>query len=160
MWNILYQERSSEETWKDRREEDSNNSAEQVKLLINITSSLLIINFSEHKKPRNSVVVIKSRTSMANQQHYNIKNIYSPDTVNTLKNQLGFLQWQGCLHMLWSDSREQSLQFPTNSSAQLIKHFVSHLIMIVFKLWEAPRASGNGHDGQSLCYQPMTGRDS
>ena len=29
---------------------------------------------------------------MANQQHYNIKNIYSPDTVNTLKNQLGFLQ--------------------------------------------------------------------
>ena len=129
MWNILYQERSSEETWKDRRKEDSNNSAEQVKLLINITSSLPIINFSEHKKPRNSVVVIKSRASMANQQHYNIKNIYSRTPLIPWRTSWGF-----CSDMLWSDSREQSLPFPTptNSSAPSVKHFVSHLIMIVF----------------------------
>ena len=50
--------------------------------------NLLIMFFSEHKKTRNNVAVIKSRTSMANQQHYNIKNIYAPDSVNNLKNKV------------------------------------------------------------------------
>ena len=49
---------------------------------------VIIFILSEQKKSRTNVAVIKSRGSVANQQHYNIKNIYAPDPVNSMKNKV------------------------------------------------------------------------
>ena len=49
----------------------------------------MIICFSDQKKSRSNVAVLKSRPSLSNQTHYNIQNIYAPDgAVKGMKNKV------------------------------------------------------------------------
>ena len=109
-------------------------------VLYNIIINNLIRTWPDNTRSRVDVCALMAPRLRINgypriQQLMELFIVAQGDSVNTLgmyiwnMNQLVFLQWQGCLHML--GSREQSLPFPTNSSAQSIKHFVSHLIMIV-----------------------------
>eukprot|EP00092_Neocalanus_flemingeri_P049575 GFUD01057017.1.p1 GENE.GFUD01057017.1~~GFUD01057017.1.p1 ORF type:complete len:654 (+),score=166.81 GFUD01057017.1:99-1964(+) len=50
--------------------------------------TVTIIQSGEEKKSRNNVAVIKSRSKIANKQHFNIKNIYAPDAGKNIKSKV------------------------------------------------------------------------
>ena len=47
-----------------------------------------LFNFREDRKSRNNVAVLKSKSTIANKQHFNIKNIYAPDAAKSIKNKV------------------------------------------------------------------------
>ena len=47
-----------------------------------------LFNFREDRKSRNNVAVLKSKSTIANKQHFNIKNIYAPDAAKNIKNKV------------------------------------------------------------------------
>jgi len=59
-----------------------------MQLIFSSQDETNLSNFREDKRSRNNVAVLKSRSTNANKQHYNIKNIYAPDATKNMKSKV------------------------------------------------------------------------
>ena len=96
----------------------------------------MIICFSDQKKSRSNVAVLKSRPSLANQTHYNIQNIYAPDgAVKGMKNKVYWTIPCYCLYFVSLENYYLTSCFTSlgySPSMQSCKSKLYNLLFLVF----------------------------